>query len=58
VDELLEKGTAESNLDRRKAHHAEARQLIWDAAPWIFVAEGTRVQVLPIAAMNLRGISK
>jgi peptide/nickel transport system substrate-binding protein len=68
VDEFLDRGTAESDFDRRKAHYAEAQKLIWDAAPWIFVAEGTLVvswsnqlkgvQVLPIAAMNLRGISK
>lgn len=68
VDELLEKGTAESNFEERKAFYAEAQKLIWNDAPWIFVAEATLVvgwnknvkgvQVLPISAMNLRGISK
>lgn len=68
VDELLEKGTAETNFERRKAHYAEAQKLIWHDAPWIFVAEATLVaswnkslkgvEVLPISAMNLRGISR
>jgi ABC-type transport system substrate-binding protein len=68
VDELLEKATAESDFEKRKAFYAEAQKLIWDEAPWIFVAEATLVtswnksvkglQVIPVSALNVRGISK
>jgi ABC-type transport system substrate-binding protein len=68
VDELLEKGTAESDLEKRKAYYAEAQKLIWNDAPWIFVAEATLVvawnknlkgvQVMPISALNLRAVGR
>lgn len=37
VDELIEEGRATGNLDRRADLYAEAQEIIWNDAPWVFL---------------------
>lgn len=37
VDELLDAGRAEANVEKRKQLYKQAQELIWQDAPWIFL---------------------
>ncbi|WP_226584604.1 glutathione ABC transporter substrate-binding protein [Halobacillus litoralis] len=38
VDELLQKGLSTADDKKRGEYYAEAQQIIWDDAPWVFLA--------------------
>ena len=68
VDELLAKGRSTFNLEERKKYYAEAQQLIWDDAPfvWVFVRQNllasrkavTDYEYLPTGDLRLHKTTK
>ena len=53
VDELLDAARVETNPARRREMYAEAIQLIWDDAPWIYLYNGGQINAV---RSNVRGI--
>lgn len=43
VDELIETGRATGDLDERAAIYAEAQEIIWNDAPWVFLVSPDNV---------------
>jgi ABC-type transport system substrate-binding protein len=43
ADRLLQQGREESNPDQRKGIYAQAQQVVWDDAPWIFLHSESQI---------------